>query len=78
MANHSGILACRAPEETGGGSKSPGSHKELDTTEQLSKHLATVTSCPVRCKMGPKKYEKKIVTCCIVSETDLGDDEITV
>ena len=38
MANYSSILACRIPEETGGGSQSPGSHKELDTTEQTFSH----------------------------------------
>ena len=60
MANHSSILACRAPGETGGGSQSPGSHEELDTTEQLSKHLATVISCPIRCKMGLKNRKRRL------------------
>ena len=60
MATHSSILACRIPEETGGASQSPGSHKELDTTEQLGKHLVIVTSCPTRCEMGLKNMKRRL------------------
>ena len=41
MANHSSILAWKIPwtEEPGGLGYSPWSHKEWDTTEQLSTHI---------------------------------------
>ena len=41
MANHSSILAWKIPwtEEPGGLGYSPWTHKEWDTTEQLSTHI---------------------------------------